>query len=73
MGGNPQGNRLKGWRFLVTFFCYRKKVTRQQGETQYLQVAITKKISTKPKQAQNKTVPTKSFCLKKKTTTLKST
>jgi len=53
MGGNPQGNRLKGWHFLVTFFCYRKKVTRQQGETQCL------KIEHHPKQAQIKTVPTK--------------
>jgi len=57
MGGNPQGNRLKGWRFLVTFFCYRKKVTRQQGETQCKQVENTKKLAQINIQRLNKKPP----------------
>jgi len=52
MLGYPQGKLSWGWRFLVTFFCYRKKVTRQQGETRCM------KEEHIPNQAQNKTVPT---------------
>jgi len=53
MLGYPQGKLSWGWRFLVTFFCYRKKVTRQQGETQCM------KEEHYPNHTQNITVPIK--------------